>query len=81
MKAAALAPPQTTVGPAAAPPDQYQPYVTLADTVRRRLDARGVPEALAVPGMPPYERTTHTARAFDAEAQRSRNAQPGRRPR
>jgi phospholipase C len=78
MKAAALAPPQATVGPAAAPPDHYQPYVTLADTVRRRLDARGEPEALAVPGMPPFERTTHTAVAFNAAAQRSRDAQPGR---
>jgi hypothetical protein len=69
------------VGPAATPPHQYQPFVTLADTVRRRLGSRGVPEAaVTVVGMPPYERTAHTVLAFNAEAERSRGAQPGPPP-
>jgi phospholipase C len=45
-----------TTGPAAFPPVHYQPYVELADKVRGRLNARGVPDAVPVPGMSPFER-------------------------
>jgi hypothetical protein len=38
-----------------------------ADAVRCRLDARAVPDALAVSGTLPYERTGHSAPAFNAE--------------
>jgi phospholipase C len=72
------APPTPLVtGPAAQPPDHYQPYVELADTVRRRLRARGVAEAVPVPGMPPMERAAATTRAFNAEAHRNRQGRPG----
>jgi phospholipase C len=75
VQAAAAAPrAELVAGPAALPPAHYQPYVQLADTVRQRLRARGVPEAAGVPGMPPFERAAETARAFGSAAQRNRSS-------
>jgi phospholipase C len=66
---------EASARPAAAPPDHYQPYVALADSVRQQLDAAGVPEALGGAGMAPYELAGHASRAFSAAAQRARAGQ------
>jgi phospholipase C len=76
--AAPAALPGVSVGPASAPPDHYEPFVAMADNVRRRLAAKGVPDAVAVPGMPPFERTAQTAEAFATEAERSRQSRAAR---
>ena len=62
----------TRAGPAAEPPDHYQPFVELADNVRRRLAANGVPEAAQIAGMPPLERAGQATAAFTVTARRSR---------
>lgn len=62
----------TPTGPAATPPAQFQPFVGLADNVRRVLNSQGVPEAVLAPGTPALKRAAQTAGAFHAEAQRSR---------
>jgi phospholipase C len=66
--------PTPTAALPAAVPDHYQPYVELADKVRRQLAARGVPEAAPVPGMPAMERAGHTTAAFSTQAARVRGS-------
>ena len=58
-------------------PDHYQPFVELSDNVRRKLAARGVPEAAHVPGMPPLARAAQATVAFQIEAHRSREQRRG----
>jgi phospholipase C len=53
-------------------PRHYEPFVDLADNVRRQLAARGAPEAAPAPGLPALERARQATVAFSAEAYRSR---------
>jgi phospholipase C len=66
--------PSPPVGPDAATPEHYQPYVDLAAEVRHTLAARGVPEAVATPGAPAMEKAAQTVVAFTNEAVRTRRS-------
>ncbi len=54
------------------PVAHFQPFIGLADDVRRVLTSQGVPEATLAPGTPARQRATQTTDAFHAQAERSR---------
>ncbi|MDQ6782008.1 MAG: alkaline phosphatase family protein [Actinomycetota bacterium] len=59
--------------PAGALPAHYEPYVALADRVRRALGPLNVPEVDPTPGTPPLKRVQQTTEAFTAVASQQRS--------